>query len=390
MPRRRRRRADEFRLRARAARDARVERAGAHGAGAVPADQESRPTHGGRSASGARFRSSKRSRTPGTRSGISSSFRLGVDERMQPRRWRRTLLTSSTRGGRVRGRRSASRRRARTARRRRADGGSRVPVSSAFRTLTISSKPRRWRISRSSTRSTQAATPAASSTPCRSRARLRSAPSCSDEGRFFVYLNARELVHTANEIRGSGATIASLGQDLEGLGLRAALDRRRGARGTRLDGDGVLERPAVESRRTLERAAVRCARVRRRESVSSRSAAAIAARERQRRARGGRGRRRAGRRDLRPLGRVLERRLRLRQQGADAARGCVRLRRVRAHARRRLSPAEQRCLGGIFGLSEQAVDFDETASDISVVDGNIDAEGTSRFCSRCSKASVST
>ena len=42
---------------------------------------------------------------------------------------------------------------------------------------------------------------------------------CSDEDRFFVYLNARELVQTANEIRGSGATIASLGQDLEGLGL---------------------------------------------------------------------------------------------------------------------------------------------------------------------------
>src|SRR5688572_4929053 len=42
---------------------------------------------------------------------------------------------------------------------------------------------------------------------------------CSDEGRFLVYSNARELVHTANEIRGSGATIASLGQNLEGLGL---------------------------------------------------------------------------------------------------------------------------------------------------------------------------
>src|SRR5262245_37629307 len=41
---------------------------------------------------------------------------------------------------------------------------------------------------------------------------------CSDEGRFLVYLNARELVHTANEIRGSGATIASLGQNVEGLG----------------------------------------------------------------------------------------------------------------------------------------------------------------------------
>jgi hypothetical protein len=41
---------------------------------------------------------------------------------------------------------------------------------------------------------------------------------CSNEERFFVSLNARELVHTANEIRGSGAIIASLGQNVEGLG----------------------------------------------------------------------------------------------------------------------------------------------------------------------------
>jgi outer membrane autotransporter protein len=34
-------------------------------------------------------------------------------------------------------------------------------------------------------------------------------------------------------------------------------------------------------------------------------------------------------------------------------------------------------LGGILGLSEQAVDFDEAASDVSVVDGNVDADGTS-------------
>lgn len=41
---------------------------------------------------------------------------------------------------------------------------------------------------------------------------------CTDD-RFFVYLNSRELVHTANEIRGDGADVASLGSDLTGLGL---------------------------------------------------------------------------------------------------------------------------------------------------------------------------
>jgi outer membrane lipase/esterase len=36
---------------------------------------------------------------------------------------------------------------------------------------------------------------------------------------FFVYLNARELSHTANELQGQGPTVASLGLDQEGLGL---------------------------------------------------------------------------------------------------------------------------------------------------------------------------
>jgi hypothetical protein len=43
-------------------------------------------------------------------------------------------------------------------------------------------------------------------------------PLCTEDA-FFVYVNARELVHTANEIQGQGPTIASLGLDQEGLGL---------------------------------------------------------------------------------------------------------------------------------------------------------------------------
>ena len=43
-------------------------------------------------------------------------------------------------------------------------------------------------------------------------------PLCNQDT-FFVYGNARELVHTANELQGAnGPTIASLGVDLEGLG----------------------------------------------------------------------------------------------------------------------------------------------------------------------------
>ena len=43
-------------------------------------------------------------------------------------------------------------------------------------------------------------------------------PLCNPDT-FHVYLNARELVHTANELQGSGPTVASLGLDQEGLGL---------------------------------------------------------------------------------------------------------------------------------------------------------------------------
>ena len=42
-------------------------------------------------------------------------------------------------------------------------------------------------------------------------------PLCNEDT-FFVYLNARELVHSANELQGSGPTIASLGVDQAGLG----------------------------------------------------------------------------------------------------------------------------------------------------------------------------
>ena len=42
-------------------------------------------------------------------------------------------------------------------------------------------------------------------------------PLCNEDT-FFVYLNSRELAHTANELQGQGPTSASLGVDQEGLG----------------------------------------------------------------------------------------------------------------------------------------------------------------------------
>lgn len=43
-------------------------------------------------------------------------------------------------------------------------------------------------------------------------------PLCTEDA-FFVYSISRELTHTANELAGSGPTAGSLGVDLEGLGL---------------------------------------------------------------------------------------------------------------------------------------------------------------------------
>lgn len=200
--------------------------------------------------------------------------------------------------------------------------------------------------------------------------------SCSDAGRFLVYLNTRELVHTANEIRGSGATIASLGQDVEGLGralrwtaaeelavqgsmatefangqlsnLAARLNALRfGARGF-----GVANLYRVEPRRD-------------RLLASTDGQPGEAAAEERRGETYGRwggflnGAFGYGTKAPTPLEDAFD------FDGSELTLGVdYRL------------PSNV-VFGGILGSSEQDIDFDEAASDISVVDGNIDAEGTS-------------
>jgi len=199
---------------------------------------------------------------------------------------------------------------------------------------------------------------------------------CSDEGRFIVYLNARELVHTANEIRGSGATVASLGQNLEGLGLAlrwtaaeelavqgsmatefsngqlSSLAARLSALRFGARGFGVAQAYRVDPRRDRLLAST--------DGDPAAAEAAEPARER-----------------YSPWGGFLN--------GAFG------------YGSKAPTPREDAfdfdgseltlgvdyrfpsnfVFGGILGFSEQAVDFDEAASDISVVDGNIDADGTS-------------
>ena len=200
---------------------------------------------------------------------------------------------------------------------------------------------------------------------------------CSNEDRFFVYLNARELVQTANEIRGSGATIASLGQNLEGLGLalRWTAAEELAAQGSmatefsngqlsnlaaRLSalrfgarGFGVvnLYRPDPKRDRLLASA----------NGEPEPGAVADAPAGETYGRWGGflNGSFGYGSKEPTPLEDAFD------FDGSELTLGVdYRL------------PSSV-VLGGILGLSEQVVDFDEAASAISVVDGNIDAEGAS-------------
>lgn len=200
---------------------------------------------------------------------------------------------------------------------------------------------------------------------------------------FFVYLNARELVQTANEIRGSGASVASLGLDIEGLG--------KALRWTAAEEFAVQSSMATEfSNGQLSNLAARLSALR-----FGAGGAGIASRIR-------------WPLDDAPLYASL-------QPGANADAGSPEPSGDGSEPRESFSPwggfvnagfgygskaptslenafdfdgseltfgadyrfAGDLVVGGIIGLTDQAVDFDEAASSISVVDGYVDAEGRS-------------
>jgi len=200
---------------------------------------------------------------------------------------------------------------------------------------------------------------------------------CSDESRFFVYLNARELVHTANEIRGSGATIASLGQTLEGLGraLRWTAAEELAAQGSMATEFSNGQLSNLAARLNALRFGARgfgVANLYRVDPKRDRLLASI---------QGAPG---AGAAGDEPAGETYGR-------WGGFLNGSF------GYGSKEPTPLEDAfdfdgseltlgvdyrlpsnmVLGGILGLSQQTIDFDEAASDISVVDGNIDAESTS-------------
>jgi uncharacterized protein with beta-barrel porin domain len=199
-------------------------------------------------------------------------------------------------------------------------------------------------------------------------------PGCSDEGRFIVYLNARELVHTANEIRGSGATVASLGQNLEGLGLalRWTAAEELAAQGSMATEFSNGQLSNLAARLSALRFGARGFGVANLYRANPRRDRLLASAQDDQAAAGD-----SARETYSPWGGFLN--------GAFG------------YGSKEPTPLEDAfdfdgseftlgidyrfprnlVLGGIVGASEQVIDFDEAASEISVVDGSMDAEGTS-------------
>jgi uncharacterized protein with beta-barrel porin domain len=201
--------------------------------------------------------------------------------------------------------------------------------------------------------------------------------SCSDAQRFLVYLNARELVQTANEIRGSGATIASLGQNVDGLGraLRWTAAEELAAQGSIATEFSNGQLSNLAARLSALRFGARgfgAANLYRVDPQRDRLFAST------------QGEPKSGAPGEEPAGETYSR-------WGGFLNGAF------GYGSKEPTPLEDAfdfdgseitlgvdyrlpsnvVLGGIFGLSGQVVDFDEAASDISVVDGNIDADGES-------------
>jgi hypothetical protein len=188
---------------------------------------------------------------------------------------------------------------------------------------------------------------------------------------FHVYLNARELVHTANELQGSGPTVASLGLDLEGLGLAL-----RWTAAEELSAQGSMATEFANGQ--LSSLAGRLSALR----FGSTGFGTAAAFELMRRdapllAQAGGAAAPESSETYSPWGGFVNygfgygsRAPTLLEDAFDFDGSEVTI-----GVDYRLGT--KLVLGGIVGSTRQAIDFDEAASAISVVDGDIDADGTS-------------
>lgn len=191
---------------------------------------------------------------------------------------------------------------------------------------------------------------------------------------FFVYLNTRELVHSANELRRQGgSTVASLGVDQEGLGLalRWTAAEELAAQGSMATefANGQLSSLAARMS-ALRFGAVGFGVAGLFEIDPSRAFAST-------QGAGDEGGLQATGETYTPWGGFLNMSFGYGGKDPTALEDAFDFDGNEITLGVDYRFGNNVILGGLLGLSEQAIDFDEAASAISVVDGKIDSEGSS-------------
>jgi outer membrane lipase/esterase len=189
--------------------------------------------------------------------------------------------------------------------------------------------------------------------------------------RFFVYLNARELVHNANELQGQGPTIASLGLDQEGLGLAL-----RWTAAEELAAQGSMATEFANGQLSSLAARINALRF----GATGFGTAGLYDQLRRSSpmvAQAGGGGEVDGGEQYSPWGGFLSYGFGYGSKAPTALEDAFDFDGSELTLGVDYRLRNNIVLGGIFGRTEQVIDFDEAASAISVVDGNIDADGDS-------------
>ncbi len=191
---------------------------------------------------------------------------------------------------------------------------------------------------------------------------------------FFVYLNARELVHTANELLGQGPTVASLGLDQEGLGLalRWTAAEELAAQSSMSTEFSNSQLATLASRLTALRfgaTGFSSASVARYERVRRTSPLLAQAGEPEAAAPAGE--------EYSPWGGFLNYGFGYGNKAPTPLEDAFDFDGSEVTLGVDYRLPNDMVVGGILGFTEQDIDFDETASAVSVVDGGMDSSGDS-------------
>jgi len=201
-------------------------------------------------------------------------------------------------------------------------------------------------------------------------------PVCTETA-FFVYLTTRELVHTANEIQNAGPTIASLRLDQQGLGtaLRWTAAEELAAQGSMATAFANSQLANLSARLNALRFGARGF------SLAgfydpTRKDEVLVARNRDR-VRGGGASADEGRETYSPWGGFINASFGYGDKVDTDLEDAFDFDGTEVTLGLDYRFQNNFVLGAIFGYSEQTIDFDEAASEIRVVDGTMESEGSS-------------